>query len=142
MSFAWLPDPQPPAPQGVVGAGAVARRLLLAIEQAPSAARAGWLAAANDDVLVLTGAELPWADGVQYIAPRTHAPALWLPTAECPALPLDLLERALLRRCAQTPLLLLRTPAQVVPLARLLPVGAGLLRQIRTHWGEPAGAPA
>lgn len=137
MNLSWQSESEPPFAQGVVGVGAVARRLFAAIEQRLQPARQSLMATANDDLLIITGPtqELPWVDGAQYIAPRAEAQALWLPTAQRPTLPLDLLDRAIRRQHPQSPLLLLPAPAQLVPLTRLLPVNGGLLCQIRERWG-------
>ena len=137
MNWGWRDEPEPPVAQGVIGVGVVARRLFAAIEARPQSAWRSLMAAANDDLLILTGPteDLPWVDGAQYIAPRTEVPALWLPTAQRPTPPLDLLDRAIRRQHQQSPLLLLPTPAQLVPLTRLLPVDASLLRQFRQRWG-------
>jgi hypothetical protein len=124
-------------PQGVIGLGEVARRLLAAIASRPQSDRQTLMATANDDLLVLTGATdaLPWIDGAGFIAPRPEAQALWMPTAQRPDLPLDLLEQAIRRHHSQSPLLLLPAPARLVPLTRLLPLDEGLLTQIRSRWG-------
>ncbi len=139
--FRWHPDPQPPAPRGVVGVGAVARRLFdkLAAALADDERRAQaerLMATAHSDMLILTGDSdaLPWVDGARYIAPRDAAPALWLPTHECPDAPLDLLAIAIARRHPHMPLLLWPTPAQLVPLQRLLPANAALLARIDARW--------
>lgn len=133
MSWSWVDESEPPVPQGVVGTGDVARHLLAAVESGP---HEGLSATAHQDILVLTGTpeRLPWVDGVQYIAPRADAASLWLPTAQRPAVALDLLEHAIQRRHPLAPLLLLRAPAQLVPLTRLLPVSAALILQIRERW--------
>ncbi|WP_369935287.1 hypothetical protein [Xanthomonas tesorieronis] len=134
MTWTWRDDPAPPPPQGVVGMGELARRLLdnAARSQTPDAL----MATASDTLLVVTGpaAALPWLDGVLYIAPRPEAPALWLPTAQRPNAALDLLERAVARRHPGPPWLLLPAPAALVPLSRLLPFGATLVEQIRGRW--------
>jgi hypothetical protein len=137
MNWGWQDEPEPPIAQGVIGVGAVSRTLFAAIEARPQAARQALMAAANDDLLILTGPleDLPWVDGAQYIAPRAEMPALWLPTAQRPTAPLDLLERAIRRQHSQSPLLLLPNPAQLLPLTRLLPVEADLLRQVLHRWG-------
>lgn len=136
--IAWHHDPEPPLPQGVVGVGACSRRLLDVVEGIAPADRAGLLATANADVLILTGAatRLPWCDGVEYIAPRAEAPALWLPTNQRPVIALDLLERALRRQHPQQPLLMLRAPPQLLPLTRLAPLTAELLQAFRQRWQD------
>nr|WP_302664113.1 hypothetical protein [Lysobacter enzymogenes] len=70
-----------------------------------------------------------------------HRPAraragLWLPTTQRPQLPLDLLQRALARRHPQSPLLMLREPARLVPLHRALPASDELIAQIRARWQD------
>ena len=69
--------------------------------------------------------------------PPRHRTALTTqPTTARPDIALDLLERALRRRHAQTPLLLLREPAQIVPLHRLLPAADALLLRIEALWNR------
>ncbi|QWP79146.1 hypothetical protein J5226_12470 [Lysobacter sp. K5869] len=139
MNWEWGPEPEPPAPQGAAGVGrAVSRALLAAVEALEPARRGKLMLTANADVLVATGpaAELPWCEGVLYIAPREPAPALWLPTTQRPQLPLDLLQRALERRHRPSPLLMLREPAQLVPLHRALPASDELIAQIRARWQD------
>lgn len=139
MKWQWGPEPDPPPPQGAAGVGRAGSRALLAAVAALDEARRGKLMlTANADVLVATGAaaELPWCEGVIYIAPRAPAPALWLPTTQRPLLPLDLLQRALERRHRPSPLLMLREPARLVPLHRALPAGDELIAQIRARWQD------
>lgn len=139
MSWQWGPEPQPPAPQGAAGIGRDASRALLAAVQALEPARRDALMlTANADVLVVAGRaeHLPWCEGVLYIAPRDAAPALWLPTTQRPQLPLDLLQRALERRHRPSPLLMLREPAQLMPLHRALPASDELIAQIRARWQD------
>ncbi|MFQ6310209.1 hypothetical protein [Lysobacter capsici] len=136
MKWGWRSEADPPPPQGAVGVGAAAHGLLDAIERLDESVRERLMLTANDDVVILTGApqSLPWSEGVAYVAPRADAPALWLSTVERPDLPLDLLHRAIARRHPQSPLLLLREPARIVPLHRALPATAALIAQIRSHW--------
>ncbi|KUF29329.1 hypothetical protein [Xanthomonas phaseoli] len=134
MNWSWQDEPVPVAPQGVIGVGDAARALLAAWERVPDGA--GLLVSATAHAVLLTGpaTQLPWAIGVQYVAPRADAAGLWLPTAERPDLALELLERALRRQYGLQPLLLLRSPALVLPLHRLLPARPEVVAQIRQHW--------
>ncbi|KMM74479.1 hypothetical protein ACP93_16325 [Xanthomonas sp. NCPPB 1128] len=135
MTWAWQDDPAPPPPQGVVAAGReCAQRLLACI--ARSTQPDALMVAASTDLVVLTGPEacLPWVDGALYIAPRAEAPSLWLPTNQRPQIALDLLAKAVARLHPGSPWLLLRTPAVVVPLQRLLPASATVLEQVRRRW--------
>jgi hypothetical protein len=125
----WIAEPEPPAPQGLVCLDAAARQLLARLAQPAGACHDRLAVTAAPGALVLTGPaeHLPWLDGVQYIAPRAEAPALWLPTTRRPAQPLDLL------RFPSTPLLLLES-GQVLPLSRTVPLSAGALAQIDARW--------
>jgi hypothetical protein len=141
--FGWQPEPQPPAAMGVIGVGAVARRLFdkiaaLMADEATRDATGRLMATAHSDMLILTGTvdALPWVDGARYIAPRVDAPALWLPTHERPDVPLDLLAAVIARKHPQTPLLLWPAPAQLVPLQRLLPANAAVLARIDARWAR------
>ncbi|MCC7249667.1 MAG: hypothetical protein IT473_13680, partial [Lysobacter sp.] len=130
MRLRWRPDPDAPPPSGVVGVGAVARALRAKLSACVgNAADRGdapspLMVAAHGDMLILTGASdaLPWVDGARYIAPRSDAPTLWLPTHARPDVPLDLLADALARKLppaqAQSSMLLWPDPAQLVPLHR------------------------
>lgn len=138
MKWAWRNESDPPAPKGVAAVGAASRRLFDSLSRLDLSRRERLMLTAGDDTLVVTGADgaLPWADGVIYIAPREEAPGLWLATAERPDVALDLLEQALSRRHGESPLLLLREPARVLPLHRLLPAGNDLLRHVRGRWAR------
>jgi hypothetical protein len=134
VNWSWQDEPVPVAPRGVIGVGDAARGLLAAWARLSDGT--GLLVTATAQALLLTGPapQLPWADGVQYVAPRADTTGLWLPTAERPDLPLELLERALRRQHGAQPLLLLRSPALVLPLHRLLPARAEVVAQIRQRW--------
>ncbi|MGO1069405.1 bpX5 domain-containing protein [Lysobacter sp. CA199] len=139
MKWSWRAQDPSPSPQGAVGIGAAASRALLrAVERLDENVRDTLMLTANADVAVVTGAaaQLPWFEGVAYAAPCEQAPALWLLTTECPDVPLDLLQRAIARQHPQAPVLLLREPAQIVPLHRALPASAALIAQIRAHWQD------
>lgn len=141
MKWRWQDEAEPPAPQGVVGTGPVARRLLETAAEHGPAERARLSAMAHDGLLVLVGPaeQLPWVDGVQFVAPRAEAATLWLPTTSRPTVPLDLLAEAIARLHRASPLLMLPEPAQLVSLARLLPADDFLISQIRARW-EAIGA--
>ena len=140
MNWGWQDEAEPPSPQGVVGVGAVARALLETLAARPPAERARLSAAAHDRMLVLVGPaeQLPWVDGVQFVAPRAEAAALWLPTTRRPTVPLDLLAQAIARHHRASPLLMLPAPPQLVSLARLLPADDILIAQIRARWEAAA----
>lgn len=136
MSARWRDVAEPLAPCGVIGLGRVAQALLQVVRNDP---RPDCRAVAADGVLLVTGeaSQLPWADGVQYVAPCREAGALWLPTTRQPVQPLDLLARALARQHGAQPLLLLEQPALLLSLSRLLPLDTRWLQHLRQRWGQP-----
>lgn len=136
MSWAWRDMAEPHEPQGVVGSGDVARRLLRALDRGPETERSDLMVTANEDVLVVCGrtSRLPWADGVIYIAPSADAPTLWFPTTCEPAVALDLLEQAIHRLHAVQPYLLLPASSRLVPLLRQVPATRAVLQRIRERW--------
>lgn len=138
MPWAWCPETDKPSAMGVVGYGEVARALHAKAHAAAGEAAPPWQVTAHQDLLVLTGKAdtLPWVDGARYIAPRTEAPMLWLPTLERPDIALDLLAAAIARKHPQRPMLLWPQPAQLVPLHRLLPADAAALARIAALWAS------
>ncbi|MES3025186.1 MAG: hypothetical protein V4857_26730 [Pseudomonadota bacterium] len=107
-----------PPPGGLVAAGAVARRVLLALRGYTDEHLQSLSMVATRDLLVVLGANdaLPWVDGVRYCAPDPLARGLWLPTHQAPQLPLDLVQANLVARGARIPMLLWNEPEQVLPL--------------------------
>ena len=137
MHWTWRSESDVPPAMGVVGCGDIARALFAKAEAIAAAqSTPQWQVSAHQDLLVLTGntETLPWVDGARYIAPRTEAPGLWLPTLERPDIALDLLAAAIAHRHPQRPMLLWPQPAQLVPLHRLLPADAAVLARIAARW--------
>lgn len=134
MTLDWQLDPEPPPARGLVAAGASARALLAALRQRLEPPAPLQLCAAPELLVVLgAGSELPWVDGGVYVAPRPQAPGLWLPTTERPRLPLDLVERAALRR-HPGPLLLLPDPAMLLPLGSAQAWSADVHARLTARW--------
>ncbi|WP_343730885.1 hypothetical protein [Duganella sp.] len=120
----WQPRISAPTPAGVVAKAALAGAVLTLLRQRDADSLLRLSAVATRDLLVILGptAELPWLDGVRYCAPEACAPALWLPTHTAPALPLDLVQDALLRRADSRPVLLWHAPEHILPLSQALPL--------------------
>lgn len=138
FAWRWRPRAEPLPAQAAVAWGGAARALHARLRQAGPEPQAGLSATAGRDLLVLvgTGSELPWVDGIAYAAPCEAAPGLWLPALFEPDLPADLIARALQRRHpGRQPLLLWPRPEAVLPLDRLLPLSAALLDRIAQQWG-------
>jgi hypothetical protein len=140
MNWDWRDETSPPEPAGVAGTGAAARQLWQRVRQRleqPGADTGSWQLLAHRDLLLLCGAvgSLPWVDGAVYCAPREEAAGLWLHTTQRPTAPLDLLHTAIQRRHGAGTYLLLREPAQLVPLAQLRPANTETLAAIAERWG-------
>ena len=136
MNWAWQAEAEPPPAQAVLATGAAARELHRLAAARLGQAGSDWLLAAHADLLLLCGSSesLPWCEGAIYAAPRPHCPSLWLPTALRPEVALDLLQQAIQQRHGHRAYLLLREPAQIVPLDRLQPASAELLAAIATRF--------
>jgi hypothetical protein len=136
LGWGWRDVAEPAAPQAAVACGPAARRLLDRLAALPTEALTPLLATAHEDMLVVIGPEaaLPWVSEIAYAAPAAEAPSLWLPVLRRPDVPLDLLERALLRRHGRQPLLLWPDPPSVMPLDRQLPVSLPLIGRIAALW--------
>jgi hypothetical protein len=95
-----------------------------------------------DALLVLgSGADLPWCDGLAYFGREPEEPSLLLPCASSPVLPATLLARALERRFEEQhllrPLLISLDP----PLVLAVGSARGLERAALRAWLEARGAP-
>ena len=136
MCWSWVAEVAPPLPTGMIGLGDSARSLWQRLAALAEPERAALAVTAHQDALIVAGKHslLPWVEGARYLAPRTEAPALWLPTSERPDLPLELIAAAILRQHAQRPLLLWPLPSQLIPLHRLLPASDAVLQRIRVLW--------
>lgn len=88
---------------------------------------------ASADLLLVIGptAALPWVDGVQYLGRDPDAPALLLSTTLRPAVPLPLVERAVMlrRRGAPAPTAVLLDPPLLVPLEAARTLDPAVLRR-------------
>jgi len=135
VNWDWQAESEPPPPCGVLGLGAAARRLWQRTQVADKAGTV-WRIAAHADLLLIAGEAdtLPWCEGALYVAPRTEAAELWLPTTQRPTAPLDLLLRAVQRRHGARSYLLLREPAQLVALDRLQPATPDSFAAIAARW--------
>lgn len=87
----------------------------------------------SPELLLVTGppGALPWVDGVQYLGRDPEAPALLLPTTLRPAVPLPLVERAVMlrRRGNPAPAAVLLDPPLLVPLEAARAVDRAALRR-------------
>ena len=118
LRIGWVPRRLPLDPSAAFARGraatALARRLL-ALDDAALAELRG---VAGEGWLLVVGATdaLPWADGVVYLGRDRDAPALLVPTAWSPDVPVALLERALVARHAlvSPPLAVLAGPPACV----------------------------
>lgn len=128
LALHWAPRWPPLAPEFVMARGAPARALatlLLASPQRLDALRG----VAAPRLLALSGAELPWVEGVEYFGREPGASWLLLPTERAPSVPSPWLERRYRRALpdAGWPCLLVPEPLTLVPVAKCAPVGAAML---------------
>ena len=77
MNVGWVRRPSPLEPIAVTGRGSVATRLAARILAHGIGDLRGFAA---EDTLFVTGADLPWVDGVTYLGVDPVASALWTPT--------------------------------------------------------------
>lgn len=83
VSLQWGPRWPPLDAEFVVGRGFAGRHLARAVLATPTRL-AGLRGVLSPDVLALTGADLPWVDGVEYFGREEGAPWLLMPTTrEC-----------------------------------------------------------
>lgn len=146
LPVAWRPRPVPLDPVGVAARGEAARTLakrLLARWDRDGEVLSRLSGVAGPDLIILLGdaAVLPWVEGAAYLGRDTHAPSLLLPTNREPAVPLPLLERALLIRAsrlhAEPPLAVLLDPPLLASTIEARPL---VRAQIQT-WLEPVRDP-
>jgi hypothetical protein len=100
MALVVVPRREPLAPSAVLGVGEAARALFRRLRELPDERLLRLRAARSEVALVVCGdaGELPWADGVVYLARDPDAPSLLLPTTLTVEQPVSLLERALVKR--------------------------------------------
>lgn len=130
VALPWTDQPAGRA-VAVAGFGPVRRALLVALLRRTDPALALLEGVENDDLVVITGPDLPWAEGALWLTRRPHAPALLLPTRRSPDLPADLLQAAVLRGlpAGSAPVLLLEAPALRVPLGPARPLDRTFLQR-------------
>jgi len=126
---AWRPRRVPLAPVAVAAEGESAERLLARLRERTDEElrRLRGVRAPAVPAILLVGedGDLPWADGVVYLGKDDLAPALLVPTALEPELPLALFEQAILSRFAD-----LATPVAVIPGERLRLLATGRARPL------------
>jgi hypothetical protein len=140
ISVQWRPRAAPLEPVGMAvrgaAAGVLAERLLARDDEA--LARLSGVAAPGLLVVLGDAGELPWVDGAVYLGRDAEAPALLLPTAHEPSVPLPLVERALLARSAGAPGLSWSAPPYAVlvdpPLLASVQAARPIVRQVLLGW--------
>jgi hypothetical protein len=81
-------------------------------------------------VVLGAAAALPWCDGARYLGRDPEAPALYVPTAIGPDLPVSLVERAVLR-LAPAPVAVLPLEDRLVSVAAARPLARDALGKAR-----------
>lgn len=137
IEISWRPREVPLVPRVAVARGDAARALARRLRALDDAALAALDGAAGDGVIAVAGAAdaLPWVDGVIYLGRDDAAPALLVPTALAPELPVALVERAIRAwlRGAATPIAIVHgdgAPTAVLPLGGLRPIDRAYLEHV------------
>ncbi|MEL6349543.1 MAG: hypothetical protein AAFV53_40950 [Myxococcota bacterium] len=117
----WKPRTDPLPAGAVLGEGEAAVRL---VRRLLNGYRDNLRGLAADDQVVIIGKteDLPWVDGVQYLGKDPRAPALLLPTMLNTAVPISLVERALILRAQEGDLPLVVTPSKVIACGNARPL--------------------
>lgn len=107
MKLSWGAAEEPLVASAVLAQDAAAQKLVIVLLRRDDPTLARLRAVTFRDGLLVIGVvdDLPWCDGAVYLGRHAEAPALLLPTAQCPCvegvrLPWALLERAVLSRLA------------------------------------------
>jgi hypothetical protein len=122
VKLGQAPRAEPLVPGAVLAFAAVAPALAAALLALPEAQLSRLRGVLGPGMLLVLGAEadLPWADGAQYLGREPSAPELWLPCAVGPDVPASLLARALEQRFRTSgvlpPFAVSLQPPRVVPL--------------------------
>ena len=122
-----LRDP-PLAPAGVMARGVARDRLVARLLSETDERLLRLRGVATPDGMVAMGEALPWAEGVQYVAPDPDASSLWTLTARVPTVPRGLLQRAVLARCPQDAAPILLVDGMAIPLGPARPLVRARLR--------------
>lgn len=145
VSITWTPRRHPLAPAAVVARGAAAHRLAERLLARDDAALARLRGLAGPSFILVAGdaAELPWVDGAVYVGRDPAAPALLVPTALEPNVPLGLLERGVLARAGSAaPVAVLVDPPACIATASARPIDRARLSAFVRAAGAPgASAP-
>lgn len=133
LPLRWRVREPPLSPAAAAATGPAARALAQRLLAMPDERLRALRGVAGEALLLIIGAEedLPWVDGAQYLGRDPEAPGLLLPTTLCPAVPLPLVERAVMlrRRTAPMPMAVVLDPPLLVPLEDARPVEKPALRQ-------------
>ncbi len=127
----WVRREPPLPPTGAAAEGDAARALADALLARDDDALARWRGVAGGGVLVVLGADLPWAPGVTWLGAMG---ALLVPCTRQPDLPEDLVEEAILRRLQGAAAAVLPASGRVVPLTAARPLD----RAVLTAWRDGA----
>lgn len=135
LPIRWTGNLIPLAPEMVVAEGTTARDLLKKVidfENRRFALFEGL--SAGDIVFIKSDDELPWIKGVSYLGRHASAPNLYLPTHTTANVPIQLLERALVKKAGSSPIAILPEHNLLVPLSKLLRLNRAVISDwLREH---------
>ncbi len=117
----WRDRDVPLAPRGALAEGAAVARWARRLLRAPDVS--AWSGVGDRSRILVTGADLPWADGLLWLGVDPDAPGLYLPTTRAPEI-----HPALLARRLELPAALLAD--RVIALRHARPLARDLLEAL------------
>lgn len=134
ISISWSPTDTPLQPCVAVATDSIAAQLLQKLITMDDAALAAYKGVAGKNIVLISGDSLPWVNGIRYLGSDPQAPNLFVPTNLQCNIPLALLDKAIKRQVANTPVALLPELNAMVSFQQALSV----CRDLVSDWLEGA----
>lgn len=133
ITLQWHPSHTAQLPEAAVAWGITRHLLLNRLLQLADTELQQLRVVISQHCWIILGEEtrLPWVSGLQYAAPSTQAPELWLPTRLVPSICPSLLLPSLKSRHQLSPLLLWPEPQRIIPLMKQQALSASMLARLK-----------
>ncbi len=100
-----------------------------------------WQGVFGENLLFISGENLPWSDGVIYLGKDTRAASILVPTNLRPNVPFDLFEKSLLHNfAAQKPFAVIGD--KIIQIGKMRPISRKVLSETQLLTGAQAALPA
>lgn len=134
ITLQWHPSHTATLPEAAVAWGITRHLLLNRLLQLADTELQQLRVVISQHCWIILGEEtrLPWVSGLQYAAPSTQAPELWLPTQLVPGICPSLLLANLKSRHQLSPLLLWPEPQRIIPLIHQQALSVSVLAKLQT----------